>query len=140
MAAFKKLANAVGTTVSAYFNSVESSDGKGTRVVRRNQRKVLLYPASRIRNELLCPDLNRRVELLWVTAPAGSDSGDHLFTHEGEEAALVLKGRLEITVADQVEVLEEGDCIYFDSTLPHRWRNAGEGELQAVWMETPPSF
>ena len=40
----------------------------------------------------------------------------------------------------QVVVLEEGDSIYFDSSIPHRWDNMGEGEMKAIWAITPLLF
>ncbi|MAF33151.1 MAG: hypothetical protein CL941_04225 [Desulfobacter sp.] len=52
----------------------------------------------------------------------------------------MLKGKLQGFIGDQVVVLEEGDSIYFDSSIPHRWDNMGEGEMKAIWAITPPSF
>ena len=39
--------------------------------------------------------------------------------HPGEEFMLVIRGKLLVWVADKEYVLEEGDAIYFDSSLPH---------------------
>jgi mannose-6-phosphate isomerase-like protein (cupin superfamily) len=36
--------------------------------------------------------------------------------------------------------LEPGDAYYFDSRLPHRFRNVGEEECEVVSACTPPSF
>ena len=36
------------------------------KVVRADQRKVLIYPGSGIRNELLSPDLQRAIQLMWI--------------------------------------------------------------------------
>ena len=43
----------------------------------------------------------------------------HLTTHSGQEFDLVLSGMLKVQVGDHVEVLEEGDSIYYNSSLPH---------------------
>lgn len=43
----------------------------------------------------------------------------HLTTHSGQEFDLVLSGKLKVQVGDHVEVLEEGDSIYYNSSLPH---------------------
>jgi quercetin dioxygenase-like cupin family protein len=37
-------------------------------------------------------------------------------------------------------VLEEGDSIYLDSNVPHRYINVGEDTVISVWAMTPPSF
>ena len=43
----------------------------------------------------------------------------HLTTHNGQEFDLVLKGKLKVQVGSHVEILNEGDSIYYDSSTPH---------------------
>lgn len=108
-------------------------------VVRRTARKRIAFPDSRIEYEMLTPDLKRRASLLWVTAPPGAESGP-AFTHDGEDGVVVLKGRLMVEVAGTRHELAAGDSIYFNSAIPHRWKNEGKETVQAIWMSTPPSF
>ncbi len=42
-----------------------------------------------------------------------------LSQHEGEEFHYVLDGRIKMRVGDEEFILESGDSIYFDSSLPH---------------------
>ncbi len=42
-----------------------------------------------------------------------------LTQHAGEEFDYVIKGTLKVQVDKHIEVLNEGDCIYYDSTKPH---------------------
>ncbi len=43
----------------------------------------------------------------------------HLTSHSGQEFDLVISGKLKVQVGDHVEVLGEGDSIYYDSSTPH---------------------
>ena len=43
----------------------------------------------------------------------------HLTKHSGQEFDLVLKGKLKVQVGDNIEYLEEGDSIYYNSSTPH---------------------
>ena len=43
----------------------------------------------------------------------------HLTTHSGQEFDLVLSGKLKVQVGDHIEILGEGDSIYYNSSLPH---------------------
>ena len=43
----------------------------------------------------------------------------HLATHQGQEFDVILSGHLKVQVGDHTEVLEEGDSIYYNSSLPH---------------------
>lgn len=108
-------------------------------VVRLNERKQLAFPGSDIHYELLTPDMRRRASLLWVEAPPGSESGP-LFSHEGEDGVVVLKGAIEVEVGGVWHRLETGDSIYFNAGIPHRWRNSASEPAEAVWLSTPPSF
>lgn len=68
----------------------------------------------------------------------GSDSG--VYSHEGREGGVILRGRLEITVGGETAVLGPGDAYLFDSTLPHRMRNIGKVVCEVVSACTPPTF
>jgi mannose-6-phosphate isomerase-like protein (cupin superfamily) len=72
--------------------------------------------------------------------PPGSDTGDAMITHEGEEGGVVLAGQVEITVGDQVRVLGAGESYYFDCQTPHRFRNLGRDDVIIVSASTPPTF
>ena len=43
----------------------------------------------------------------------------HLSTHSGQEFDLILSGSLKVQVGQHVEVLNEGDSIYYNSSTPH---------------------
>jgi transcriptional regulator with XRE-family HTH domain len=74
-----------------------------------------------------------------IMAP-GSDTGKEMLQHEGEEAGVVVRGALELTVGDTVKILGPGEGYYFESSRPHRFRNAGDDELVIVSASTPPTF
>ena len=61
-------------------------------------------------------------------------------THEGEEWGMVLKGRLKVWLGDEIYFLDEGDSIYFPSTIPHRLANVANEPTEYVWVNCPKSF
>lgn len=140
VSALKRIADRLGIPAGRLmFDAIERVGTPAVAVLRRGQRKHIVFPQSSIRYELLTPDLRRRASLLWLTAGPGADSGPPL-SHHGEDGVVVLKGRLEVEVGGVSHDLGLGDSIYFNSELPHRWRNAAKTEVQAIWMSTPPSF
>lgn len=64
----------------------------------------------------------RSMEPFLVTVPAKEPSEMKFHTHPGQEFIYVLKGRLEIRLGENIEVLEPADCLYFDSLTPHSLR------------------
>ena len=43
----------------------------------------------------------------------------HLTKHSGQEFDFVMSGRLKVQIGDNVEILGEGDSIYYNSSTPH---------------------
>ena len=42
-----------------------------------------------------------------------------LVTHEGQECDIVITGQMKIQIGEHSEILNPGDCIYYDSGTPH---------------------
>ena len=42
-----------------------------------------------------------------------------LTTHEGQECDIIIRGHMKIQIGEHYEILKEGDCIYYDSSVPH---------------------
>ena len=82
----------------------------------------------------------RRMSILSETYAPDSDTGDDLLTHSGEEGGVVIAGELELTVAGKTWLLGPGDAYYFDSRLPHRFRNTGSVPARVVSANTPPTI
>lgn len=82
----------------------------------------------------------RSLQVLYERYAPGADTGAGMYSHDGEEAGVVIAGAIEITVEDRIAVLEPGDAYAFESRLPHRFRNPGSEECVIVSACTPPSF
>ena len=83
---------------------------------------------------------NKSIQLLKECYQPGAGTGRHELTHEGEECGIVLSGRLEVTVGDDVAILGQGDAYYFKSSLPHQFRNVGNEPCELITACSPPSF
>lgn len=147
VATLHTIANAFGLPLATFFEEPGQDNGHHqptqtlAQVVRADRRKTLTYPGSGIRNELLSPDLQRDIQMMWVIIPPGADTGDEPLVHEGEECGVVLQGQVEIWVGDNEHyTLGPGDAIYQKSTVPHRSRNVGDEDVIIVVAITPPSF
>lgn len=63
---------------------------------------------------------NRKAEIFEVTVePKSEDIAMHYSTHTGQEFNLVLEGRMLLQINGKDLIMEEGDSIYFDSSLSH---------------------
>lgn len=137
--ALHAVSRALGVTISWFFEAGTAPEGERDYVVRRGRRRRLDF-SSGIVDELLSPHLAGQLELLSSRFPPGASSGEEPYTHVGEEAGLVVRGRLELWIDGRTFLLEAGDSFGFPSTLPHRYRNPGPDEAEVVWAITPPSY
>ena len=80
------------------------------------------------------------LQILHETYEIGADTGLIMLQHEGEEGAVILTGRLEVTVGEATRILGAGDAYYFNSRQPHRFRNAGNEVCTLVSACSPPTF
>nr|WP_163503089.1 cupin domain-containing protein [Halomonas socia] len=83
---------------------------------------------------------NRSMSIIHERYPPGADTGADMLEHEGEEGGVVVTGTIELTVEGEARLLTAGDAYYFDSRLPHRFRNVSDGECVIVSANNPPSF
>jgi transcriptional regulator with XRE-family HTH domain len=60
--------------------------------------------------------------------------------HEHYDAGIIISGTLEVTVGGSAQILAAGDAYYFNSKLPHRFRNVGKDQVVIVSACTPASF
>lgn len=82
---------------------------------------------------------NRHLLVLHETYGVGGDSGEAYF-HSAQEAGMVIRGAVEVAVGGETRILHQGDGYYFDSRLPHRFRNVFDGESEILSASTPPTY
>ena len=82
----------------------------------------------------------RKLQILHERYLPKGDTGEQMLSHLGEEGGVVLSGKIEVTVGAETAVLTAGDAYYFDSTIPHRFRNTGQRECEIISVCTPPTF
>jgi len=133
------IAHALGVTIGWFFEADTVRPQEHGLIVRRSRRRRIDFSAG-IVDELLSPSLKGDLELVLCRLAPGASSGEEPYSHAGEEAGVVVRGRLELWVDGQSMVLETGDSFGFQSTRPHRYRNPGSEEAEIVWAITPPSY
>jgi quercetin dioxygenase-like cupin family protein len=106
-----------------YFISGE--EGKAYTVVRRDDREVTSrYDPSREKHygyayESLAPHKTDRTMEPFLVTLEPSEAEEERSTHDGQEFIFVLQGEMEVRLEEEVLILEAGDSIYYDSTVPH---------------------
>jgi len=100
--------------------------------VKGNESGTLLYLLSH-------HDPMKQMETYLLEFTGNSDSRDIFTEHPGQEFCYILKGRIRFTLDDKEYQLEEGDSLYFNSTIPHRAVNNSKKNANMLWIVTPPN-
>jgi transcriptional regulator with XRE-family HTH domain/quercetin dioxygenase-like cupin family protein len=76
------------------------------------------------------------IEFLHVTYEVGGASSppDAFQRHPGHEWGYVLSGRLQVRIGFEEYVLEPGDAISINSSIPHRLATIGDQPVEAIWF------
>ncbi|WP_156952433.1 helix-turn-helix domain-containing protein [Bradyrhizobium sp. WSM1743] len=135
----KKLSDALGVHMNWFFNgNMQAPSEERNIIVRKDRRRRLTFTGLGIVEELLSPNLAGPLELLLSTVEPGADSGE--YSHDGNEAGIVITGQLDLWVDGRRFRLEEGDSFSFASTSRHRCANPGKVPAKVVWVITPPHY
>jgi len=134
VATLRRIARFYGTNILSLFET----GGDNPRLVRPSERKILETTPD-VRMELLAWGNTAMEPHLFRIKPGGG-SGES-YSHEGEEFLHVLRGDFEIWLNKGEHYrLKPGDSLYFESSIPHRWKNPGRKEAWVLWVNTPPTF
>lgn len=132
----KMIAKALNVPIVMFFDYDETPSSP---VVKRDERKFL-KTQSGYATYLLTGDIkDRNLEFLYNVYEKDGSTGE-FYTHEGEECGIVLEGRLEVAIEDEIYILEAGDSISLDSTRPHKFTNIYDGQTIAIWVNSQVSF
>ena len=143
----QEIATALDVAVGWFF----TTDGpvpadERTFIVRADRRRRLTYSGAvstdylGMEDHLLSANLDRTLAMGITTYQPDGSTGDDLYTHDGEEAGMVIEGEIDLYLDDRVFRLRTGDSFSFESTRPHRFVNPGTMIAKIIWANTPVSL
>jgi transcriptional regulator with XRE-family HTH domain len=140
IATLSRIAKFFDVKVGMFFT--EDEEEYKYEVVRKAERKVIPRVISRSGTSqgysyesLSFRKQNKKMEpfLLSVTEKAAEEN---TYSHDGEEFLFIMKGNAELLLDNERISLEEGDCVYFDSSLKHRLLSRDGSEVQVLAVVT----
>jgi transcriptional regulator with XRE-family HTH domain len=80
---------------------------------------------------------NKHMEPYFLTLPL-KPMENVIFEHKGEEILFVLEGTMKFLHGEKEFLVEEGDCIYFDGSIPHYGVCQGNKEVKCLMVIYTP--
>lgn len=144
LGALIKIARALEVKVGTFFGDEPREPFV---IVRQQERKRISRFASKegvsygYTYETLGADKkDRHMEPFLITLEPATVKSEKLSTHEGEEFIFVLEGEMEAILGKHKDVLYPGDCIYYDSSIPHKvqcHQDIPAKILAVIWTPQP---
>jgi transcriptional regulator with XRE-family HTH domain len=134
VATLQNLATALNVHMS-YFFEVETE--KHVLHVKSNERSSLENQGVKIES------IGRRlqgqeVEPFVIQLAPHTSIGERQVIHSGHEIVCCTKGKIEYYIDGTSYLMEEGDFLLFEATLPHLWRNPHDSPAEFILiLQTP---
>ena len=102
----------------------------------RDQRAKAFYKRTKNYSyETLTPGAeNSHLRAFMVTIESHHAHKPVEYKHEGEEFIFVMEGDLEFTLGGKVHMLKEGECIHFNSDIPHKLKSLSNDPTRCLVM------
>ena len=131
-----RIANVFGTSISELFSGTEAGQDP---VLRRAERPALPVMNGQRKSLLSRRPLTQFETYLAEFEPGGS-SGTEQYVHgDSHEMLFVMNGRVQLDLGPDSHVLEDGDCIEYQSSVPHRVINIGPSSAEVLFIISPPT-
>jgi len=128
------IAKALNVTISEILG--EDHERATSSLVKKGERKLMARDGTVFgySYETLAHKFpNKRMEPYILTIPANSTKSA-VFQHNGEEMMMMLQGKMRFSLGTEEFLMEEGDCIYFDSSIPHYGLPVGKEDVKCVMV------
>ncbi len=140
IATLSKLAKYFDVKMSSFF--AESDEEPKYEVIRSTDRKAVPEVISRggtkhgYSYESFSFNMpNKKMEPFLITL-SDKIQDNNTYSHEGESFLYVVKGTFELLLDNETITLDEGDSIYFDTSLEHRFRSKNGSEVTVLEVLT----
>jgi transcriptional regulator with XRE-family HTH domain len=133
VASLIRLCDALGISVGSLFQAAKGE------VVRKGEYPPINFGGNGVREYLLTPAGEKRVQAILSDIEPGGGSGDEPYSLPTDvEFAFVLAGQLRIVVASETLTLDAGDAFTFQSSAAHTFGvPPSAGPTQVLWVFSP---
>lgn len=126
-----KMAEVLHTPVGWFFEDRDKE--KDQIIVKKSERRRLSLPNHTTIYELLTPtELDGNIRMLHITLEPNQLSTTQKFGHSGKEICFAIQGSIKVEFNNDEYLLNEGDCIAFNSEKPHRFYNPTDTQTKLL--------
>ena len=114
----REIAHVLDVPLFKFFLEPEKEENN-IAILRKEDRKII--STKNVTYELLSPDVPTALECMKMVLPKkNSESSREPAAHKGEEIAVLLRGRVRITIENQFCDMEQGDSVHIPALKAHK--------------------
>ena len=136
ISSLQKICQALDTDMADFFINIKNS----SHILSKEHRQLLQSGANSPFLVELFSLPNKKLQPSFINIMPGGQYGDETMCHEDEEICLVLSGQVHFWAGEDDYKLEEGDCIYVETLVPHWLRNEGTDMVHTCWVTLKSGF
>ena len=134
----REIANVLDVPLFKFFIEPEK-ENNSISILKKEDRKII--STNYLTYESLSPDVETNLEYMKMTLhKSDAETSPIPMAHKGEEIAILIKGKVKITIENQSVIMEQGDSVHIPPLKAHKWTNIGAEEAIVMFVVTPPEF
>lgn len=132
------ICRAFGMTLPELYRDLPSS--KKTLDVQKSKAKHDVYiHDKKSSSEILASNVqNKKMMPVLIKIVKGGQTPGEESRPGVEKFIYILGGKVEVNIGNDKYNLTRGDTLYFESSIPHHFKNAGPGEAELLSIASPP--
>ena len=135
-----QIASALGVSLPELYRNIAIPKKDVELQTKKDRTDVFLY-SNRSTSEMLVSNvMNKKMMPLLMKISAGAVSHKEETKPDVEKFIYILDGNVEAYIGEEKHALTKGDTLYFESSLPHYFKNIGKTEAHLIIITTPPTL
>lgn len=133
-----KICKALEITLPEFYREL-SPERESVHIRTREEKPDIFAHDKRHSVEVLASKvLNKNMMPVLVRLEKGASTREEKTKPGVERFIYVLEGKVEASIGGERYALTKADTLYFESSLPHSFRNSGSSESQLLCVTCPP--
>ena len=107
---------------------------------KKARTDVFVHDKKAVSEMLAANVLNKKMMPTMIRIQKGGNTHKEETKPGIEKFAYLLDGKVEANIGAEKYVLSKGDTLYFESSVPHYFKNIGAGDARLICVTCPPTL
>ena len=135
-----RIARALGLRLPELYDEVVQKLEEVKEKAVRQRVETFSHSSGAVSELLTSGILQKRMMPVLLRVRAGGSTETEEYPSPAERFVYLLKGAVEVKIKNEQKILEPGDSLYFNASIPHSFKSASKTESELLSVVTPTSL